>query len=105
FLSLPPTPYSTSLSLHDALPICLIHSAIAAIPPIIRILAALTIVLFLAWQIVGVSRRAHRALRGPEPGHPELPGRAQVVRPRAQDRKSTRLNSSHEWISYAVVCL
>src|SRR5207247_5645899 len=29
---------------------------------------------------------------------------AQVSRqtPRAQDRKSTRLNSSHEWISYAV---
>src|SRR5207247_11188695 len=25
--------------------------------------------------------------------------------PRGQDRKSTRLNSSHEWISYAVFCL
>src|SRR6266536_5941967 len=24
---------------------------------------------------------------------------------REQDRKSTRLNSSHEWISYAVFCL
>src|SRR5207247_8441358 len=24
---------------------------------------------------------------------------------RTQDRKSTRLNSSHEWISYAVFCL
>src|SRR5207247_10781996 len=24
---------------------------------------------------------------------------------RQQDRKSTRLNSSHEWISYAVFCL
>src|SRR5207247_9778318 len=24
---------------------------------------------------------------------------------RARDRKSTRLNSSHEWISYAVLCL
>src|SRR5438105_8701625 len=24
---------------------------------------------------------------------------------RSQDRKSTRLNSSHEWISYAVFCL
>src|SRR5438105_15423761 len=24
---------------------------------------------------------------------------------RVQDRKSTRLNSSHEWISYAVFCL
>src|SRR5438105_9626976 len=25
--------------------------------------------------------------------------------PQRQDRKSTRLNSSHEWISYAVFCL
>src|SRR5438105_13900205 len=25
--------------------------------------------------------------------------------PRHRDRKSTRLNSSHEWISYAVFCL
>src|SRR5207247_9002140 len=25
--------------------------------------------------------------------------------PNTQDRKSTRLNSSHEWISYAVFCL
>src|SRR2546422_7923966 len=28
-----------------------------------------------------------------------------VVRPRAADRKSTRLNSSHGYISYAVFCL
>src|SRR5438105_9688618 len=27
------------------------------------------------------------------------------VRPLQEDRKSTRLNSSHEWISYAVFCL
>src|SRR5207247_7846176 len=27
------------------------------------------------------------------------------VEQHAQDRKSTRLNSSHEWISYAVFCL
>src|SRR5438105_12797716 len=27
------------------------------------------------------------------------------VRPWQEDRKSTRLNSSHEWISYAVFCL
>src|SRR5207247_5030915 len=28
-----------------------------------------------------------------------------IVLPRVGDRKSTRLNSSHEWISYAVFCL
>src|SRR5438105_11102537 len=30
---------------------------------------------------------------------------AGIVRSALQDRKSTRLNSSHEWISYAVFCL
>src|SRR5207247_10507392 len=30
------------------------------------------------------------------------PGRRDVVLARGRDRKSTRLNSSHEWISYAV---
>src|SRR5207247_6647422 len=28
-----------------------------------------------------------------------------LVKPSVRDRKSTRLNSSHEWISYAVFCL
>src|SRR5438105_7259975 len=28
-----------------------------------------------------------------------------TMRSQASDRKSTRLNSSHEWISYAVFCL
>src|SRR4051794_41466636 len=45
------------------------------------------------------------------PGHPGHPGaetEGQRVDPRradAQDRKSTRLNSSHPSISYAVFCL
>src|SRR5438105_12761612 len=33
------------------------------------------------------------------------PGRHDPAPPGRQDRKSTRLNSSHEWISYAVFCL
>src|SRR2546430_9459761 len=36
-------------------------------------------------------------------GAPRIPAR--VLRPAAQDRKSTRLNSSHSQISYAVFCL
>src|SRR6266849_6881861 len=32
-------------------------------------------------------------------------GRARPRRDPQRDRKSTRLNSSHEWISYAVFCL
>src|SRR5207247_4267197 len=50
----------------------------------------------------GQPGRAHGRQRGGhrQPGdQPEEPG----LRP--QDRKSTRLNSSHEWISYAVFCL
>src|SRR5438105_11600762 len=37
----------------------------------------------------------------------QLPGRHSDSRPHpiGADRKSTRLNSSHEWISYAVFCL
>src|SRR5207247_7237056 len=47
------------------------------------------------WQLVGARRPDGSAL-----------GRRLCARkPRRQDRKSTRLNSSHEWISYAVFCL
>src|SRR5215207_11699234 len=40
----------------------------------------------------GARRRRRCAAGSPRPGP-------------ARDRKSTRLNSSHEWISYAVFCL
>src|SRR5271170_124696 len=35
----------------------------------------------------------------------DLPAERPVTTEPARDRKSTRLNSSHEWISYAVFCL
>src|SRR5436189_4779516 len=35
----------------------------------------------------------------------EAPSSSAVARPRRRDRKSTRLNSSHRCISYAVFCL
>src|SRR5438034_6373686 len=38
-------------------------------------------------------------------GSPKITSRAQSVVERKQDRKSTRLNSSHTVISYAVFCL
>src|SRR6266849_6872764 len=40
--------------------------------------------------------------RGPRGG---AAGTANDRADRIRDRKSTRLNSSHEWISYAVFCL
>src|SRR3989440_1375336 len=48
------------------------------------------------------SERRHAASTGPPPARP---GRAPARHPRARDRKSTRLNSSHDQISYAVFCL
>src|SRR5438105_6209473 len=55
----------------------------------------------------------HRLRRDVAPGQARAAGaddhiHARIVDPAAQlllDRKSTRLNSSHEWISYAVFCL
>src|SRR3712207_7243293 len=53
-----------------------------------------------AAEVVAVKRHDQR--RAPQP-----PGEAEVVADRAEvgDRKSTRLNSSHAYISYAVFCL
>src|SRR2546422_9538035 len=66
-----------TLSLHDALPICHVHR--------------------------------HRRVRH-EPRHAAVDvargvGRHHVERMEHADRKSTRLNSSHGYISYAVFCL
>src|SRR3712207_7248809 len=66
-----------TLSLHDALPICWSSS-----PP-------------REWSPSGSSRYRARVL-------PNRPPPASSSRP---DRKSTRLNSSHANISYAVFCL
>src|SRR2546429_6599084 len=65
-----------TLSLHDALPIC------AAAGPLLR----------------GGARG------GPRAGD-DRAGRAARRRAGRPDRKSTRLNSSHGYISYAVFCL
>src|SRR5438105_10960537 len=43
--------------------------------------------------------RTHRVER------PAVLGGSLFAQPEDGDRKSTRLNSSHEWISYAVFCL
>src|SRR2546430_8675357 len=53
---------------------------------------------------VGAALRSHA---GPRAGVVRVAGggRGQGIPPRAIDRKSTRLNSSHSQISYAVFCL
>src|SRR4051794_41649971 len=50
------------------------------------------------------NRSARGRRGGPQERHRRHP-RSLVVRPLARDRKSTRLNSSHPSISYAVFCL
>src|SRR5438105_9925357 len=51
--------------------------------------------------------RPRRAGARGAPRRPRGPARADAVAVAGDtlDRKSTRLNSSHEWISYAVFCL
>src|SRR5438105_12117056 len=47
-----------------------------------------------------------RAAEPEEPGAPIVSAVQRLARAELdRDRKSTRLNSSHEWISYAVFCL
>src|SRR5438105_12967517 len=45
------------------------------------------------------------SLRCPAVRPRHAPWLSAARRPGRRDRKSTRLNSSHEWISYAVFCL
>src|SRR3712207_6897239 len=71
-----------TLSLHDALPICADGR-----------------------DEGGVDRRGHTTSRSVVGAMPETPLTVSVGAASAVDRKSTRLNSSHANISYAVFCL
>src|SRR5207253_10748307 len=101
-LNAPSPPDIYPLSLHDALPICaerdvpepeigmhFLEERHGEVPAVLR---------------PGIERARGRA------GDPELGRETQLARnagrrPPPQDRKSTRLNSSHVAISYAVFCL
>src|SRR3989442_11909962 len=78
-----------TLSLHDALPISTLASATAT--------------LLVARH--PYCRRAHRSLRSLRAGRWDLEVPAPGAKASQRDRKSTRLNSSHVRISYAVFCL
>src|SRR5438105_9681410 len=58
--------------------------------------------LFRSEKAVSLSRAARGEQRFSRPGFGGSGPQSRMV---ALDRKSTRLNSSHEWISYAVFCL
>src|SRR3712207_7402930 len=79
-------PRSTLFPLHDALPISTARGTLAPTP---------------------TRRRLRARRRPPQRGPPAASALPRILRRRAarQDRKSTRLNSSHANISYAVFCL
>src|SRR5437867_5823327 len=91
----PSTPDTYTLSLHDALPIYLGN---LVEPGDVQ----------LDVEVPGVGQD-RAVLHRPEvldPDHPAHAGRRhEQIAQRRQDRKSTRLNSSHRTISYAVFCL
>src|SRR5699024_12367061 len=90
--TLPPPPATSPLSLHDALPIsrgARARARRAAPPPATAAARAID------------RRRSVSATPPPSPPRAIPP----PARPIRQDRKSTRLNSSHVSISYAVFCL
>src|SRR5947199_6577678 len=84
FFKGPPTPAISTLSLHDALPISAPHRPAAGIGD-------------------GPGERRRGRPRPARPARLAADGRARLHK--VQDRKSTRLNSSHLGISYAVFCL
>src|SRR5207248_5726035 len=101
----PPTPHIHPLSLHDALPIS----------PVRRTLRrSISLSSAVRWLTISPSM-AHRShalrplkieacvwLSVKETFHAHISRVPESVAPMRQDRKSTRLNSSHRTISYAV---
>src|SRR5438105_8642383 len=101
FFLCPPPTHTYTLSLHDALPICIMHPAPRneSCP---------------SERFRGLCFRKGVGLSHCHPNrvgrlHPSFVSVAEMDDPpflnNPLDRKSTRLNSSHEWISYAVFCL
>src|SRR5206468_10543005 len=95
-------PHIYPLSLHDALPISTRWPAAArawAIPlPIRPVPTSATVVIAGSFRLV---QPAANRVDDPVDGRQ----RGVLERRRRRDRKSTRLNSSHDQISYAVFCL
>src|SRR2546427_3411124 len=59
----------------------------------------------LLWLLGGVDKGLHTLVTTPRPLEPDLRAAQRDMLLGVLDRKSTRLNSSHSQISYAVFCL
>src|SRR5207247_10758698 len=95
----PSTPYTHTLSLHDALPIS------PGGPPKYSGCPPRNRVKWFNLEPDGLKSRPRLADQSCGWGGPARDPCKCGARRCGGDRKSTRLNSSHEWISYAVFCL
>src|SRR5437762_4745347 len=91
-----------TLSLHDALPISTITSATTA--SVVEGTSTATVVYTAAATDVAGGTVTY-SLTGADAAAFNINGATGAVTFVARDRKSTRLNSSHRCISYAVFCL
>src|SRR5207247_7877676 len=105
FFFLSPTPPSDrdTLSLHDALPICAPRPTFPCIglrerPSNLNKVNTMK-------RIISGLGIAFTMLALPAFAQTDKPNVSVPSANNSGDRKSTRLNSSHEWISYAVFCL
>src|SRR5687768_17870358 len=83
----------STLSLHDALPILFDHDVRRYVDFLERMGEENSIE---PKTVQGLADRVHQFLERKQPGEVDI---------KEVDRKSTRLNSSHGYISYAVFCL
>src|SRR5205814_9932183 len=96
--------HSYTLSLHDALPISMQPGSKSS-RPIRQPPAALNILQVPAIDEVDVAGQTDGAVDGGGDAADQDEFDLRIDQPPNEDRKSTRLNSSHLGISYAVFCL
>src|SRR5207247_11161784 len=101
-LRTPPTSTLSTLSLHDALPISSLRSVLEMAGPLA---SAVEVVCVGADAGTSADAGARIAYERSLPIDDAMREDVLVAYAMNGDRKSTRLNSSHEWISYAVFCL
>src|SRR5206468_7407884 len=99
-LSKPSTTQTYTLSLHDALPISLGRNPIQVTTDLLVLAECQRLMLLAHASVTAGMKLAGFRYEKPKYVIPSIPPYSLIV-----DRKSTRLNSSHDQISYAVFCL